>query len=524
MITPTAKNDTMENARQGVSRIAPEGVGTDIQRMPRQHERVAGMTSRVVPSGEETVEEAENNQEHGEWLPPGEKEAADIQHQGALARGVQKVGDVPFGQGREDPSTYEGWQGQRYSVSLNNSGDSSMESYMQQQHREAVQHAMMMMSRQVPAFHTNQHNAQEIATIGSVATSMPPNVEGGMYMTHPMDMSRVPWGGAMHASHPDQHTPFMPYEQYQSGMKSPNRAQSQPLPTAFANMGLGIANEGAQKGAWAQGPPHLRWQGQQQVSQTHSQMFNNNHNGNGRHHALDGDTMSNFEAVHGTGMTVSPSDSTAGQYLQSAHVSPQAHVLPMQSSVDTSRNAPQQGKQQQQRGYYGQNGNGKQRHGGERGKGQDYKKLWQQVTSVNRGGRLSAMKSGSGGSDTTVEQLVDMVMALPPDASAVAVVHQGLYGLDPGALAALLKELNRNRQWRRSQEIFDWLRQLNPSHPLYPLCTTMTYTTMISQCGPQQALRRALELVAEMRGRGIQCNVHTYSALMNVCIKGKLSD
>jgi pentatricopeptide repeat protein len=44
------------------------------------------------------------------------------------------------------------------------------------------------------------------------------------------------------------------------------------------------------------------------------------------------------------------------------------------------------------------------------------------------------------------------------------------------------------------------------------------------QCGSQQQLRRALELVAEMRSRGIQCNVHTYSALMNVCIKGNELD
>ncbi len=28
-----------------------------------------------------------------------------------------------------------------------------------------------------------------------------------------------------------------------------------------------------------------------------------------------------------------------------------------------------------------------------------------------------------------------------------------------------------------------------------------------------------MELVAEMHSRGIACNVHTYSALMNVCIK-----
>jgi pentatricopeptide repeat protein len=51
-----------------------------------------------------------------------------------------------------------------------------------------------------------------------------------------------------------------------------------------------------------------------------------------------------------------------------------------------------------------------------------------------------------------------------------------------------------------------------------------TYTTMISQCGSHQQLRRALELVAEMRSRGIDCNVHTYSALMNVCIKANELD
>ena len=51
-----------------------------------------------------------------------------------------------------------------------------------------------------------------------------------------------------------------------------------------------------------------------------------------------------------------------------------------------------------------------------------------------------------------------------------------------------------------------------------------TYTTIISQCGSHQQLRKALELVAEMRGHGIMCNVHTYSALMNVCIKVSLQD
>ena len=34
-----------------------------------------------------------------------------------------------------------------------------------------------------------------------------------------------------------------------------------------------------------------------------------------------------------------------------------------------------------------------------------------------------------------------------------------------------------------------------------------------------QAKERALQLVAEMRDRGVERNVHTYTALMNVCVK-----
>ena len=71
----------------------------------------------------------------------------------------------------------------------------------------------------------------------------------------------------------------------------------------------------------------------------------------------------------------------------------------------------------------------------------------------------------------------------------------------------------------RASELFDWLRGLPENHELAHLCDVYTYTTIISQCGSHQQLRKALELVAEMRGHGIMCNVHTYSALMNVCIK-----
>lgn len=42
---------------------------------------------------------------------------------------------------------------------------------------------------------------------------------------------------------------------------------------------------------------------------------------------------------------------------------------------------------------------------------------------------------------------------------------------------------------------------------------------VISLCGQSQSLGLALELIGEMRGRGVPRNVHTYSALMNTCIK-----
>eukprot|EP00887_Chlorella_sp_A99_P000227 scaffold13.g227.t1 len=192
-------------------------------------------------------------------------------------------------------------------------------------------------------------------------------------------------------------------------------------------------------------------------------------------------------------------------------------------------------------------------------KHQGYRRLWQQVTQVSRGGRLGEPQSGGHFPDMTVEDLLEarggrrpsgrgrrgdrsrppahargvggvdgcargargvVVRRLPPEASAVRAISQGLYFLDSGALAALLKELNKSGHSRRAAEVFDWLRGLPDAHDLYPLCNTMTYTTMISQCGSAQQLRRALELVAEMRGRGVQCNVHTYSALMNMLAEG----
>jgi hypothetical protein len=109
--------------------------------------------------------------------------------------------------------------------------------------------------------------------------------------------------------------------------------------------------------------------------------------------------------------------------------------------------------------------------------------------------------------------------SLPPDASAVAAVSSALAYLDSRAMAAFMKELAKCQQLSRAMEVFDWLKSLPQEHELYGLCDVYTFTTAISLMGPSQQLRRALELIGEMRARGLQCNVHTYSALMNVCIK-----
>jgi pentatricopeptide repeat domain-containing protein 1 len=119
----------------------------------------------------------------------------------------------------------------------------------------------------------------------------------------------------------------------------------------------------------------------------------------------------------------------------------------------------------------------------------------------------------------SVEELVKLARALPPNSPTVAAVTPSLSFLDSRALAAFLKELAKVGQAVRSLEVFDWLRGLPSEHELAHLCDVYTYTTAISLMSASQQLRRALELVGEMRSRGLACNVHTYSALMNVCIK-----
>ena len=65
---------------------------------------------------------------------------------------------------------------------------------------------------------------------------------------------------------------------------------------------------------------------------------------------------------------------------------------------------------------------------------------------------------------------------------------------------------------RRAWQLFDWVRALPEGHGLRRLCDAHTYTTMITLCGPWQQLRRALQLVAEMRARSLECGTQVLPA------------
>ncbi|KAL6766719.1 hypothetical protein ACKKBG_A37085 [Auxenochlorella protothecoides x Auxenochlorella symbiontica] len=205
------------------------------------------------------------------------------------------------------------------------------------------------------------------------------------------------------------------------------------------------------------------------------------------------------------------------QQQQRQHQNPRPQQAQQAHMVVQRGPGPRQGSQGTHRG--------RSRNGGQ-ANSQGYRRMWQQLARSESGsghGVRGPAHQGSGPngfSELTVEGMVLAVRRLPPGSPVLDAVQRGLYALDAGALAALLKELHKGGQTQRAAEIFDWLRGLEPGHPLAGLCNTMTYTTMISQCGAAQHIRRALELVSEMKTRRVPANVHTYSALMNVCIKG----
>ena len=119
-----------------------------------------------------------------------------------------------------------------------------------------------------------------------------------------------------------------------------------------------------------------------------------------------------------------------------------------------------------------------------------------------------------------VDELVALARRAPRGQPLPSRVFAALGHLDSCAAALLLKDLAKAGLEARAAEIFDALRALPDGHALRALCDVYTYTAMVSLCAAHpQGAERAAELLREMQARGVERNVHTYTALMNVCIK-----
>ena len=99
-------------------------------------------------------------------------------------------------------------------------------------------------------------------------------------------------------------------------------------------------------------------------------------------------------------------------------------------------------------------------------------------------------------------------------------VASRIQAFDGRRLASLLKEMSGRGMAPRAIQLFESLQHMAAlGHPLGRLCDTYSYTGMVSVCIPLKDAARAMNLVGDMRRRGIECSVHTYTALMNAAIK-----
>ena len=102
-----------------------------------------------------------------------------------------------------------------------------------------------------------------------------------------------------------------------------------------------------------------------------------------------------------------------------------------------------------------------------------------------------------------------------------------LAALDSRNAALLMKQLASSDLEGTAWALFDWMKQQEEGSHIRGLCDVFLYTAMITlssslvgQQDNRRNLTRAFDLSREMVERGVERNVHTFSALMNVCIKG----
>eukprot|EP00891_Asterochloris_glomerata_P006084 jgi/Astpho2/6084/Aster-04031 len=118
-----------------------------------------------------------------------------------------------------------------------------------------------------------------------------------------------------------------------------------------------------------------------------------------------------------------------------------------------------------------------------------------------------------------IDDILWRIKRLPPHDQIDQVAAECMPQLHSRGLAALMKELGKSGLSHRAFQLFDWLIALPEGHMCQGICDVYVYTAMISNCVAQQDMQRALSLSEQMRSKSLERNVHTYSALMNVCIK-----
>jgi len=148
-----------------------------------------------------------------------------------------------------------------------------------------------------------------------------------------------------------------------------------------------------------------------------------------------------------------------------------------------------------------------------------YRRFWKSFTKKRD--QTQEKKNPKNEFDIGKTKQVLMSLKSKEDIQSSVELQDALRQMDSRALAAMLKDVAKAGSMNQSRDLFDYIRSLPPEDPISGLADIYTYTTVISQCGAHQMLRKALELVSEMRNKGIRCNIHTYSALMGVCVKSK---